>query len=145
MASAFKLSTAARNAAVNGIVDLLDAGTGAGRLEIRVGSPPTNVGDASSGNLLAELTFAATAFGAASSGVATAANITADTNANNNGEAGYFRAYAGAAADTAAIFQGSAGVSGDTPDMIFDNDTIVIGGTVAVTNGSMTVTQPIGP
>lgn len=141
MASNFKISTAARNAACNALVDLIDAGTGAGRLEIRVGSPPTNVGDASSGTLLATLTFSATAFGNASTGVATANSITSDTTADASGDAGYFRIYAGAAGDTAALFQGTAGESGDTPDMVFDEKSIVAGGTVACS--SMTLTMPV--
>lgn len=143
MASAFKLGTLARNAAVDGIVDLIDAGTGAGTIAVRTGPPPTNVGDASSGTLLGTLTWAATAFGSASSGTATAASITSDTSADASGDAGYFRAYAGAAGDTAALFQGSAGESADSPDLVFDNKSIVAGGTIAIS--SFTITQPIGP
>ena len=143
MASAFKLSTAARNAAVDGIVDLIDAGTGAGTIAIRTGSPPTNVSDASSGTLLGTLTFSATAFGAAASGTATAATITSDSSADASGDAGYFRVYAGAAGDTAAILQGTAGEAADTPDLEFDNKTIVAGGTIAIS--AFTITQPIGP
>lgn len=141
MASNFKLSTAARNGACNGIVDLVDGGSGAGRIEIRVGAPPTNLTDASSGLLLGTLTFSATAFGAANVGVATAAAITSDTSADNSGDAGYFRVFAGGAADTAALFQGTAGVSGDSPDMVFDNKAIVAGGTIACS--AFTVTVPI--
>lgn len=143
MATNFKLSTAARNAACNAIVDLIDGGTGAGRCEIRSGSPPANVGDASSGDLLGICTFSATAFGAASNGQAAANAITSDTDANASNDAGYFRVYAGAAGDTAALFQGTAGEAADTPDMVFDNKTIVAGGTIAISN--MTVTVPIGP
>ena len=131
MASNFKISTAARNAACNGIVDLIDGGTGAGRLEIRTGDPPTNLSDASSGTLLATLTFSNPAFGDAALGSGIANAITSDTSADDSGDAGYFRAFAGEAADTAAIFQGTAGNADDTPDMIFDNKSIVAGGTVA--------------
>ena len=131
MASNFKISTAARNAACNGIVDLIDGGTGAGRLEIRTGDPPTNLSDASTGTLLATLTFSNPAFGDAALGSGIANAITPDTSADDSGDAGYFRAFAGEAADTAAIFQGTAGNADDTPDMIFDNKSIVAGGTVA--------------
>lgn len=141
MASNFKISTASRNAAANGIVDLIDGGTGAGRIEIRTGAPPTNVADASSGTLLGTLTFSATAFGAASSGTATADTITSDSSADASGTAGYFRVYAGAAGDTAALFQGTAGEAADTTDMTFDNKTIVAGGVIAIS--SMTLTVPI--
>jgi len=131
MASNFKISTEARNAACNGIVDLIDGGTGAGRLEIRTGDPPTNLSDASTGTLLATLTFSNPAFGDAALGSGIANAITSDTSADDSGDAGYFRAFAGEAADTAAIFQGTAGNADDTPDMIFDNKSIVAGGTVA--------------
>jgi hypothetical protein len=55
------LSTAARNAACNATVDLVDAGGGAGKFRLK------NAG----GTVIAEVTCAATAFGAASNGVAT--------------------------------------------------------------------------
>lgn len=141
MASNFKISTAARDAACDGIVDLLDGGTPPGRIEIRTGAPPTNVSDVSSGTLLGTPLFSNPAFGASSTGTATAASITSDTNADASGDAGYFRCYTGDGADTAAIFQGTAGESADTPDMTFDNKSIVAGGTIAIS--SMTVTVPI--
>jgi hypothetical protein len=144
MASNFKLSTAARNAACNGIVDLIDGGTPPGTCPIRTGAPPTNVVDASSGTLLGTLTFANPAFGVAGASVAgqaAAGAVTSDTTADNSGEAGHFRIYAGAAGDTSALCQGTAGVAGETPDLVFDNDTIVSGGTIACS--AMTITVPI--
>ena len=141
MASNTKISTAARDAACNAIVDLLDGGTPPGRIEIRTGVPPTNVADASSGTLLGTLLFSNPAFGAAATGVATAAAITSDTSADASGDAGYFRLYTGDGADTAAILQGTAGNAADTPDMTFDNKAIVAGGTIAIS--SMTITVPI--
>jgi hypothetical protein len=55
------LSTAARNAACDATVDLVDAGGGAGKFRIKD----------TGGTVIAEVTCAATAFGAASNGVAT--------------------------------------------------------------------------
>jgi len=141
MASNFKISTAQRDAACDAMVDRIDGGTGAGTCPIRSGAPPTNVADASSGTLLGTCTFNATAFGASSSGVATANAITSDTNADASGDAGHFRIYQGAAGDTAGEAQGTAGEAADTPDMTFDNKTIVAGGTIAIS--SMTWTMPI--
>lgn len=141
MPSNFKISTAQRDAACNAMVDRIDGGSGAGTIAIRTGSPPTNVSDASTGTLLGTCTFSATAFGASSSGVATANSISSDTDADASGDAGHFRIYRGAAADTAAEAQGTAGESGDTPDMTFDNKSIVAGGTIAIS--SMTWTMPI--
>lgn len=138
MASNLKISTAARDAACNAIVDLIDAGTPPGTCVIRTGAPPTNVADADSGTLLGTLTFSTTAFGASSTGTATAATITSDTSADNSGDAGHFRIKNQAGT---TIIQGTAGNSGDAPDMVFDNKTIVSGGTIAIS--SMTFTIPI--
>jgi hypothetical protein len=134
-----KVNASQRNAMCNAAVDRIDAGTGAGRIEVRTGTEPTNVGDASSGTLLGTLTFSATAFGNASSGVATASSITSDTSADNSGDAGYFRCYQGAGGDTAAEWQGKAGNSGDSPEMTFDNKAIVAGGTIAISSFTFTV------
>jgi hypothetical protein len=68
-------STAARNAATNAVTLLLNA-SGAGKLVFRTTGNVTVPGTA-----IATLTFSATAFGAPSSGTATANAITSDTNA----------------------------------------------------------------
>lgn len=140
MASGFKLSTAARNAAADGIVDLIDAGAAAGSIEHRTGSPPATPATADSGTLLGTTPFGDPAFGAAASGTATAAAITSDTSADNSGDAGHFRVKD---SDGNVIFQGTSGEAADSADMTFDNKTIVAGGTIAVS--SFTVTQPEGP
>lgn len=132
-----KLGTAARNAACDAIVDLIDVGTPNGYIQVRTGAAPTNPGDANSGTLLATCPFGATAFGAAATGVATANAITSDTSADASGDAGHFRVFDG---NDVCILQGTAGNSGDTPNMVFDNKSIVAGGTVAIS--SMTVTMP---
>mgnify|MGYP003405677390 FL=1 len=137
MASNFKISTSARNGACNGIVDLLDAGATAAQLFVRTGAPPTNVVDADTGTLLATLTFSDPAFGNASTGAATASAITNGT-AAASGDAGHFRAKD---SDGNTIFQGTAGEAADTPDLVFDEKSIVSGGVVAVS--SFVVTVPI--
>ena len=130
----YRLSTAARNAACDAIVDLIDVG-GAGTIRIRTGSQPSNVGDADTGTLLGTLTFSATAFGSSSTGTATAASITSDTSADASGTAAHFRIYNGSAAIHS---DGTCGTSG--ADMNFDNNIIVSGGAIAVS--SMTITVP---
>jgi hypothetical protein len=139
MTSRFKISTACRNAAVDGIVDLIDGGLGDGYVEIRTGSPPASVAAADIGTLLGTLTFSDPAFGAAAAGVATANSITSDTSADASGDAGYFRTHD---STNASVFQGKAGEAADSTDMTFDNKTIVAGGTIAIS--SMTVTMPEG-
>ena len=74
-------STASKDAATNAVVDQLD---GAGsKLVFRIS--PSSV--ASPGTAVATLTFATPAFGASSSGTATAGAITSDTNATGNASA----------------------------------------------------------
>src|SRR6056297_2664421 len=63
--------TATRNAMADAVVDLVDGGTGAGSLVLETS------GDVE----VATLAFSATAFGAASSGTATAASISDDSSA----------------------------------------------------------------
>jgi hypothetical protein len=69
-------STAARNAATDAVLALIStSGNLVFRLTGTVGSPGTSV---------ATLPFSATAFGASSTGTATANTITSDTNATGN-------------------------------------------------------------
>ena len=89
---AVTLTTAARNAACDAIVDLLDAGAGAGYIELMLANGTTEV---------ATLAMSDPAFGAAAAGVATmdASPTVEDTSATGN-----------AAAATIAIFKDSNGV-----------------------------------
>ena len=70
-------STAARNAATDAVTALIST---SGKLVFR--TSPSTV--AAPGTAVATLTFSATAFGASSSGTATANAITSDTNAAGN-------------------------------------------------------------
>lgn len=135
----FKLGTATRDSLANAFDDACNAGTPPARIEHRTGAQPTNVADASSGTLLGTNIMANPAFGAASTGVVTAGAIASDTNADASGTAGYFRIYTGAGGDTAALCQGNSGTA--TTDLVFDNNVIVAGGTIAIS--SMTLTIPI--
>lgn len=70
------LTALTRSAACDAVVDLVDAGAGAGTIELK-----TAASTVAGTNEAATLTFSDPAFGAASSGVATASAITDDTNA----------------------------------------------------------------
>jgi hypothetical protein len=74
-------STTARDAATNAVVDLLDAA--GSKLVFRIS--PSSVG--TPGAAAATLTMATPAFGASSSGTATAGTISPDTNAAGNASA----------------------------------------------------------
>lgn len=121
------LTDNARNAAANGIVDLVDV-TGPGTLEIK-SSASTVAGTAE----LAILTFSATAFGAAASGVATAAAITSETSANA-GTAGFYTVFDGAGA---AVWQGL--VATAASDLNLSSVSIGAGDTVSISAFTLTV------
>jgi len=130
-----QISTAARNAACNGIVDLVDGGSSNGYIEIRTGSVPATPATADSGTLLATLNMSDPAFGAAATGVATANSITSDTNVDATGTAAHFRIKD---SDANVVMQGTVGTSG--ADINFDDVSFISGGTAAIS--SLTVTQP---
>ena len=120
------LLNTARSAACDAVVDLLDGGSGAGYIELQT----------SGGVEVATLPLSATAFGAASNGVATAATITNDTNATGGtvAKAAFFDS------DDAKHFTMSVGTSG--AEIIISSVTIAASETVAIT--SCTVTCPAG-
>lgn len=133
---AYRLSTNTRNKACDAIVDELDAGAGAGTIQIRTGAQPTNVGDAASGTLLGTLTLSDPAFGSSSTGTATASAITSDTNADASGTAGHARFL-----DSNGNIHSDADCGQGSGTVNFDNNVIVAGGTIAMS--SWTVTVPI--
>jgi len=101
-----KTSSAARDE----MLDVLCALADNGYLRIYSGSQPASPEDAASGTLLAELRFGATAFAAASGGVAVANAITAEDSAPDGGTAGWFRVLA--SDGTTALWDGTVGTSG---------------------------------
>lgn len=137
MAANFQITAAARNAACNAIVDLLDAGVGSAKINIYSGTQPATADTALSGNtLLATITCSATAFGSASSGVATLAGTPLSTTAVATGTATFFRATTGS---DVAVFDGSVGTA--SADLILNTTALTSGNTVQITSTS-TVTVP---
>lgn len=134
MALTPSITNAARSAAANAVTALVNAG-GAGSLRIYSGTMPATAEAALSGNtLLAQLTMSATAFAAASNGVATANTITQDSSADATGTASFFRILSGAGT---VVIQGSAGTS--TSDLILNSTSITA--TTSVSVASLTYTQ----
>jgi hypothetical protein len=124
------LSTAARDAACNGIVDLIDGGTGAGNFLL------TDT-DGGGGSTLAEITLNATAFGASSTGTATldvSGGLSAS--ASGTGTAAGFALRTGTA-DTVVV-SGSVGTGSE--DVTIDNTSVTNGQTVNL--NAITITVP---
>ncbi len=85
-----RLANAARTAAANGILGLIDADVGAGTLKIYSGTQPATPATAASGTLLATVVLIDPAAGAVTNGVATITDTVAVT-AVGAGTAGWFR------------------------------------------------------
>ncbi|WP_326646670.1 hypothetical protein OG884_18730 [Streptosporangium sp. NBC_01755] len=136
---AIRLPTAARNAAADAIVDLADAGSGAAVMEIRSGSQPASANDSASGTLLATVTLADPAFGAASTGVASLSGTPLSATGAADGTAGWFRIKDSAAA---TVLDGSVTVTGGGGDLTLNTTTISTGVDFELTSG--TITMPAG-
>jgi hypothetical protein len=134
--ASIKLTNAVRTLMCDAAVDSVDAGSGAGTIEIRTGAQPTNADDTDSGTLLATLTFSDPAFGACATGVGTASSITSDSSADATGTAGYF-----VVKDSTGTkkFTGSIGTSG--ADMNLVTTSITAGQPVQITSFTFTVPQ----
>ncbi len=133
MALNSKLAVARRNAALDNILGNLNNGY----LRIYDGTQPTDADTAIGAQvLLAELTFGATAFAAASGGSASANAITNDSSANATGTATWFRAFA--SNGTTVIMDGSVGTA--TSNCVINSTAIQANAAVSVT--SFVVTFP---
>lgn len=134
-----RITNAVRSAMADAAVDLIDAGSGPGTVQIRTGGQPATAGTAASGALLGTLTLSDPAFGAAVNGVATAGPVTGDSSADATGTAGWFRVLDSSGA---TVLDGSISEAGGGGDMMLDKVAIVAGGTINIT--AWTVTQPAG-
>jgi hypothetical protein len=132
MALTPKLANGPASAAADAVCALLNNGF----LRIYDGTQPSTADTAISTQvLLAELRWNATAFGAASNGVATANAITADSSADNTGTATWFRALK--SDGTTVVFDGSVGTA--TSNIVLNSVAISAGAAVSVS--AFTYTQ----
>lgn len=133
MANNLKLGNAAANAEADAIGALLNGGY----LRIYDGAQPAGPDTAvSTQNLLAELSFGATAFGGAVAGVITANAITKDSSANAGGTAAWFRCVK---SDETPVLDGSVGTA--SADLVLNSTTIGAGAEVSVSSFQHTVTK----
>lgn len=135
---AMRISTTARNAAADAIVDLIDAGAAAGTLKIYTGAQPATANTAASGTLLATVTLADPAFGSAASGTANGTDPAAVTGAAA-GTAGWFRV---ADSNGNAVYDGAVTATGGGGELELSTTTISVGVTVDIT--ALSVTMPAG-
>lgn len=132
---ALSLATAARNAMCDALVDLLDAGAAAAKIEIRSGTRPANPNTAATGTLLATVTLIDPAFGSAASGVATLSDPAAVT-AVATGTATWFRAMD---SNNNAVMDGDVTATGGGGDLTLATTSITSGLSVDITGGTVTV------
>jgi hypothetical protein len=131
---AITLATTARNAAADAVVDLVDAGSGAGYVEIRTGAQPASPQVAATGTLLATLTLNDPAYGSAATGVATLDNTPEPSaTAVATGTAGWARVYD---SNANPVMDGACGTSGAFVNLA--TTSITSGTTVSITSGSYT-------
>lgn len=124
------------------LVDSLDAGAGAGYVQIRTGAAPTNCEDANSGTLLATLTLSDPAFGAAADlapgARATASAVTGDTAADATGTAAHFRAFD---SNNVCVIQGDVTATGGGGAMELNSVSINTGVAVDITSWTITIPE----
>jgi len=129
---AIKTSIVGRNTELDAFGALFNSGY----LRIYSGTQPATPETAAAGTLLAELRFNASAFGAASAGVITAAALTADASADATGTAAWARALQ--SNGTTALMDGDVSTSGAWINL--NSVAIGIGSSVSVT--ALTITNP---
>jgi hypothetical protein len=134
-----RINTSVRNAMVDAVKALIDAGSGAGKIRIYTGSQPATVATAASGTLLADIPFADPSFGATGTGTA-AADVTPvlTATAGNSGAAGWFRILD---SDNNSLIDGTVTATGGGGDLTLATTTVTSGLSVSVT--ALTLTQPI--
>jgi hypothetical protein len=139
---ATRISTAARNAACDAVVDLIDGGAGAGVLRIYTGSQPATPATSPSGTLLAEFTLSDPAFGSAATGAAALDVTPALTDTGlADGTAGWARFCDSteAAGSGLGVIDVSVTATGGGGGLELATTTISTGATVEITSGTVTM------
>lgn len=125
--------TAVRNGLADYVVDLIDVGStnAAGHVQIS-----KTAGNYAGANLLAEIALANPAFGAASSGTATALGVPVeDSSADNTGTALEFRVVD---RNVAEVFKGTVTATGGGGDMELSSTAITAGDAVRINSFTYT-------
>lgn len=131
---AISYSTALRTARMQAVEDAINFATGAGTIKLYSGTRPSTGSAVTTQTLLATLTCSVDC-GTTANGVLTFAAITADSSADADGTATWARIQDGDAAFVADL---SVGTTGSGADLILSTTTIVAGGEVSITAGTLT-------
>lgn len=134
---ATRISTNARNASVNAVAALADAGAGAAVVRIYSGSQPASAQDAPSGTLLITFTLSDPSFGAGSSGTITALSMPKSANAVATDTAGWGRLLD---SNGNGVFDGGVNTSG--AEFTISSTSIINGSPYNLTG--LSYTQPAG-
>lgn len=125
--------TAIRNALADYVVDAIDANTGNASGHVQI---TKTAGNYTGANLLAEIALANPAFGAASSGTATALGVPVeDSSADNTGTATEFRVIDRASNE---VFKGTVTATGGGGDMELSSTGITAGDAVRINSFTYT-------
>lgn len=141
MASGVHIDTGSADAMVDHWCDQMDAS--AGSMKVFSGALPAECATADPSGTLVTITLPTPAMGASGSGtnVRTASKSgTWSGTASGSGDAACFRIYTNGGT---CIAQGTAGNSGDSPDLTFDNKTIASGATITIS--TFTFSLPYNP
>lgn len=127
---ATRIPDAGQNAAVDAVVDRIDAGGGPGTLKLFTGSQPADADSDPSGTLLATITLDDPAYGSASAGSAALAGTPVSGVGAAAGSAGCF-----AIEDSAGVncLQGSVTATGGGGDLELDNVSIAVDQVINIT------------
>lgn len=133
---ATRIATATQNAMVLAAAARVDAGPGAGTVDVRTGGQPATANDPATGTLLATFTLADPSYTGPVAGVMTLdATPVISTTGLAAGTAGWFRMFDSTGA---TVLDGLVGTVGQQLNL--NTTTISIGLTVEITSG--TLTQP---
>lgn len=136
------INTAARNAAIDAVRIVPDAGAGNAVLRIYSGAKPATPATAPSGTLLVAITLNKPSFGAGAVGVSAISIAPAISGvAGATGTAGYFRILTSteAAGSGLGVIDGTVTATGGGGDLTVDSVSIVSAVTTTVTGGSLTM------
>ena len=130
-----KISNASRDAGIKAVTDLVDGGSGAGKVRIYSGAQPAGPDTAIGAQvLLAEFTLSDPAFATGSTGQRTVSGTPKTTTGLAAGTAAWARIVDSA---NVAVVDGSVGTSGT--DFIINTTTISVGLNLSLTSGSLTL------